>query len=37
MMNHLNGVKIAWDDLVPFHRSMFLAQRLLDGGTKLFC
>ena len=36
MINHLNGVKIAWDNLVLFHRSMFLAQRHLDGVLNYF-
>ena len=31
MKNHLNGMKIAWDNLVSFHSSMFFALRLLDG------
>ena len=35
-MNHLNGVKTAWDNLVPLHRSMFLAHRLLDGVLNYF-
>ena len=28
MMNHMNGMIIARDNLVSFHRSMFFAQRL---------
>ena len=36
MMNHLNGMKIARDNLVYFHRSMFFAQGLLGGVLKHF-
>ena len=36
MMNHINGMKIAGDNLVSFHRSMFFAQRLLDGVLNHF-
>ena len=45
-MKHLTGMKIAWDNLVSVNRSMFYAQRFLDGilnnfaerlrGTKIF-
>ena len=31
-----SGMKIAWNNLVSFHRSMFLAQRLLDGVRNYF-
>ena len=36
MMNHLISMKIARDNLVSFHRSMFFAQRLLDGVLNHF-
>ena len=36
MMNHLNDMKIVGDNLVSFHRSMFYAQRLLDGVLNQF-
>ena len=36
MINHMNGMKIARDNLVSFHRSMFLAQRLLGGVLNHF-
>ena len=35
-MNRLNGMKIAWDNLVSIHVSMFYAQRLLDGVLNHF-
>ena len=31
MMNHLNGMKIAWDNLVSFHKSMFMHIDLWVG------
>ena len=36
MTNYLNSVKIVWDNLVAFHRSMRYAQRLLDGVLNNF-
>ena len=46
MMNHLPGMKVAWDNLVCVEISMFYARRLRDGvlnhfaercwGTKTF-
>ena len=31
MTNHFTSMKIAWDNLLSVHLSMFFAQRLLDG------
>ena len=36
MINHMNGMKIARDNLVSFHISMFFAQRLLGGVLNHF-
>ena len=35
-MNHLNRMKVAWDNLVSVHVSMIYAQRLLDGVLNHF-
>ena len=36
MMNHLTSRKVAEDNFLSVHVSMFFGQRLLNGGTKLF-
>ena len=36
MMNHLNSMKIAWENFLSVHISMLYAQGLLDGGAKPF-
>ena len=36
MMNHLNRMKTAWDNLASVHASIFCPQRLLDGVLNHF-
>ena len=38
MMNHLNSVKIAWDNIISVHISIFYGQTESFGwSTKPFC